>query len=214
MQTSLPFVFWIAIVTTANSFVANGFAVVDTAISPHQSRTFGTSRRHYRHHHHHHSYHDESLLLLLSFESSKQGRLTMSRQAAAEDPSDNSDDHNTTNDTNNNNNNNNNNIPVTPCNRICRYNANVFDGQVCIGCYRDTHEISSWASMDATERYWTLLDAMDRIHDKNNGSNNNNNNNNNHDDDDIGIPRLDGAVDAKELMRQAKYWESVAKSSS
>jgi predicted Fe-S protein YdhL (DUF1289 family) len=168
MQTSLPFVFWIAIVTTANIFVANGFAVVDTAISPHQSRTFGTSCHHYRHHHRH-RHHDGSFFLLL-FDSSKQGGSTMSWQAAAEDPSDNSDNHNNTKDTNNNNDNNNN-IPVTPCNQICRYNVNVFDGQVCIRCYRDTHEIASWASMDATKRYWTLLDAMDRIHDKNNGSN-------------------------------------------
>jgi hypothetical protein len=29
--------------------------------------------------------------------------------------------------------------------------------------------------------------------------------NSNHDDDDADIPRLDGAVDAKELMRQEKY---------
>ena len=44
-------------------------------------------------------------------------------------------------------------VPVTPCNRICRYNAKHFGGEVCIGCFRETYEISSWGSMDATEKY-------------------------------------------------------------
>ena len=84
-------------------------------------------------------------------------------------------------------------VPMTPCNRICRYNADFYDGQVCIGCYRETYEIANWASMDSTERYWVLLDAIDRIEEGDN---------------------LDGGVDSEELIRQAKYWEQKTKSSS
>ena len=81
-------------------------------------------------------------------------------------------------------------VPVTPCNRICRYNSEFFDGQVCIGCFRETHEISTWASMDASERYWTLLDAMDRMEEvAGNGAS------------------FEGAVSKEELILQAKFWE-------
>ena len=53
-------------------------------------------------------------------------------------------------------------IKPTPCTRICRYNANFYDGQVCIGCFRDTVEISTWSQMSHEEKGYTLLDAHDR----------------------------------------------------
>ncbi|EKX47132.1 hypothetical protein GUITHDRAFT_107043 [Guillardia theta CCMP2712] len=49
-----------------------------------------------------------------------------------------------------------------PCNRICRYNPNFFDGQVCIGCFRDAFEIRSWKTLSASERSWVLQDAKER----------------------------------------------------
>ena len=75
--------------------------------------------------------------------------------------------------------------PLTPCTRICRYNTNVFDGQVCIGCYREPYEIGTWASMSAEEKYLTLLDALDRQ---------------------AAVP-MDGAITRDELARQAAYWK-------
>lgn len=52
---------------------------------------------------------------------------------------------------------------ATPCNRICRYNSNVYDGLVCIGCFRDTYEISHWDTMTPQEKSYTLDDAADRL---------------------------------------------------
>ena len=49
-------------------------------------------------------------------------------------------------------------VPSTPCTRICRYNADFFDGQVCIGCYREAYEIGTWTSMSPYEntlQSWT-----------------------------------------------------------
>lgn len=85
------------------------------------------------------------------------------------------------------------NIPSTPCTRICRYNADFYDGQVCIGCFRDTFEISQWASMTNTERSYALMDAADRVDDVDNG------------------PSLlfEGAVSKEELLRQAKFWDGL-----
>lgn len=52
--------------------------------------------------------------------------------------------------------------PPTPCTRICRYNADCYDGKVCIGCFRDTHDIAQWSSMSAAEKMFSLEDAADR----------------------------------------------------
>eukprot|EP00536_Pseudo-nitzschia_multiseries_P016501 jgi/Psemu1/313250/fgenesh1_kg.1135_\ len=52
--------------------------------------------------------------------------------------------------------------PPTPCTRICRYNQNCYDGKVCIGCFRETHEIGRWSSMSPTEKQYSLEDAADR----------------------------------------------------
>lgn len=81
-------------------------------------------------------------------------------------------------------------VPVTPCTRICRYNADFFQGQVCIGCYREAFEIGTWASMSSTEKYMGLLDAMDRCSESS--------------------ISLDGAISLEELKRQAAYWKNLS----
>mmetsp|Transcript_3611 Transcript_3611/g.7984 ORF Transcript_3611/g.7984 Transcript_3611/m.7984 type:complete len:161 (+) Transcript_3611:2497-2979(+) len=53
--------------------------------------------------------------------------------------------------------------PPTPCTRICRYNQKCFDGKVCIGCFRETHEIARWSSMSPNEKRCSLEDAADRF---------------------------------------------------
>ena len=82
------------------------------------------------------------------------------------------------------------NIPATPCNRICRYNSNFYDGQVCIGCYREAYEIEKWQSQTPMQKAMTLLDCIDRY------------NNNN---------EFDGSISVQELTRQYDHWSSLAK---
>ncbi|KAG7365573.1 DUF1289 domain containing protein [Nitzschia inconspicua] len=82
-------------------------------------------------------------------------------------------------------------VPLTPCNRICRYNANVFDGQVCIGCFRETYEIAAWQSMSPKEKYFALLDAKDRLQQRTISPNN----------------EVDGAISMEDLERQARFWK-------
>ena len=81
------------------------------------------------------------------------------------------------------------NIPMTPCNRICRYNSSFYNGQVCIGCYRETYEIEMWQTQTPMQKAMTLLDAIDRS-------------NNNEDE-------FEGAVTVEDLTRQYEYWSSV-----
>ena len=95
-------------------------------------------------------------------------------------------------------------VPSTPCVRICRYNANFYDGQICIGCYRDAFEISTWARMAWQEKAWALLDAADRVPegcDVIEGDDSG--------DDTDGGSNCDfsAAISRDELLRQAKYWE-------
>jgi len=87
--------------------------------------------------------------------------------------------------------------PITPCNRICRYNNSFYNGQVCIGCFREEYEIKMWQSMTASEKSLTLLDQIDRCIDveKSNGV------------------TYDGAVTVEELKRQYGYWSAIAKNS-
>jgi glyoxylase I family protein len=56
-------------------------------------------------------------------------------------------------------------VVSTPCTRICRYNADFYNGQVCIGCFREAYEIGTWNSMTTSERSMALLDAADRYPD-------------------------------------------------
>lgn len=87
-------------------------------------------------------------------------------------------------------------VPITPCNRICRYNKSFYNGQVCIGCFREEYEIKMWQSMTTSEKSLTLLDQIDRCRDeeKINGS-------------------FDGAVTVAELTKQYNYWAELAKES-
>ena len=94
--------------------------------------------------------------------------------------------------------------PSTPCVRICRYNANFFDGRICIGCYRDEYEISSWGSMSDQEKSWALLDAADRVPEgcavRETAVGDIMSNDRSCD--------FSGAISKDELTRQAKYWEN------
>jgi len=86
-------------------------------------------------------------------------------------------------------------VPITPCTRICRYNANVFDGKVCVGCFRETYEIGSWEGMAPMEKYYTLLDAVDRLEEL------------------VQEPTIDESATGtsrQELLRQAEYWKVEA----
>ena len=78
---------------------------------------------------------------------------------------------------------------VTPCTRICRYNADFYGGQVCIGCFREGFEIGSWSSMSDMERSYALLDAADRSSEE----------------------IFEGSVSKEELLRQARAWEERAR---
>lgn len=79
-------------------------------------------------------------------------------------------------------------VPPSPCNRICRYNAKVYDGQVCIGCFRETYEIANWSSMSPIEKSYALMDAADRSD---------------------GSAEMDGALRSDELTRQAEAWSRL-----
>ena len=82
----------------------------------------------------------------------------------------------------------------SPCNRICRYNANVYDGQVCIGCFRDTFEISQWSRMTPDEKAFALEDAADRVACLAATP--------------MAVPPPDGSVSMDELLQQAEGWRS------
>ena len=80
-------------------------------------------------------------------------------------------------------------VPTTPCTRICRYNADCYDGQVCIGCFREAYEIGTWASMTDMEKAYALLDAADRS----------------------SVQDFEGSITKDELLRQAKHWQDRSK---
>jgi len=80
-------------------------------------------------------------------------------------------------------------IPATPCNRICRYNSNFYDGQVCIGCYREAYEVECWQRQTPLQKAMTLLDCIDRCNDN----------------------KFDGSISMEELTRQYNHWASLAK---
>ena len=81
-------------------------------------------------------------------------------------------------------------VKPTPCNRICRYNSNFFDGEVCIGCFRDTHEISNWVSMTSQEKSYALEDAAERSV----------------------SASFDGSISEEELRCQANGWLGIVDS--
>ena len=77
-------------------------------------------------------------------------------------------------------------LPPTPCTRICRYNKDFYNGQVCIGCFREALEIQDWQSYQAKEKVYALQDAADRW-----------------------SPEFDGSITSSELLRQAALGETV-----
>ena len=85
-------------------------------------------------------------------------------------------------------------IPLTPCNRICRYNTSFYDGKVCIGCFREAYEIEMWQAQTSIQKAMTLLDAIDRCSE--NG---------------IVEEKFDGAITVEELTRQYDHWFNMAK---
>ena len=48
------------------------------------------------------------------------------------------------------------------CKGICQYSQSFWDGNVCIGCFRDTYEIQNWPFMTADEKSIALEDATER----------------------------------------------------
>lgn len=85
-------------------------------------------------------------------------------------------------------------VPITPCNRICRYNPSFYDGQVCIGCFRETYEIATWQSMTPHQKSLTLLDALERCPEAS----------------DAGGDVFVGAVASEDLARQQAHWSELA----
>ena len=51
---------------------------------------------------------------------------------------------------------------TSPCVKICKYDNKFMDGMVCIGCFRELHEITNWLKMSAVEREQALLDIEER----------------------------------------------------
>lgn len=80
-------------------------------------------------------------------------------------------------------------VRPTPCTRICRYNQNFYDGQVCIGCFRDTVEISSWSKLSSFEKGLALEDASERLASTQ--------------------VSFEGAISLTELKEQARLWMNI-----
>ena len=94
-------------------------------------------------------------------------------------------------------------IPATPCIRICRYNSSFYNGQVCIGCFREAYEIEMWQSMTPMEKSITLLDAIDRHSDNDQSTVLSGG--------DVGRQQFQGAITIEELTQQYEYWVDLAK---
>ena len=48
------------------------------------------------------------------------------------------------------------------CVNICKYDPNFLNGQVCIGCFREQHEIRNWYKMSLKERQTVEKDIIAR----------------------------------------------------
>ena len=90
--------------------------------------------------------------------------------------------------------------PPTPCTRICRYNRDCYGGKVCIGCFRETHEIASWSGMSPAEKKCSLEDAADRSRDLSGRPG-------------ASPPRYGGGIAEDELRRQAVLWGALDETS-
>tara|TARA_B100000902_G_C26690973_1_gene612443 strand:+ start:82 stop:279 length:198 start_codon:yes stop_codon:yes gene_type:complete len=50
----------------------------------------------------------------------------------------------------------------SPCVKICKYDDNFMNGMVCIGCFREQHEITNWLRMTNRERKLAYIDIKNR----------------------------------------------------
>lgn len=82
-------------------------------------------------------------------------------------------------------------LPPTPCVRICRYSRDFYDGQVCIGCFREAFDISQWVQFNNQERVYALEDALDR-----------------YDAENDTVSRFEGATTREALQSQLRTYES------
>ena len=50
----------------------------------------------------------------------------------------------------------------SPCVKICKYDDNFMNGMVCIGCFREQHEITNWLRMSEKEKKLAYIDIKNR----------------------------------------------------
>ena len=50
----------------------------------------------------------------------------------------------------------------SPCVKICKYEKSFMNGNVCIGCFREQHEITNWVKMSNSDKLLVLDDAKER----------------------------------------------------
>tara|TARA_B100002019_G_C21026708_1_gene477536 strand:+ start:485 stop:682 length:198 start_codon:yes stop_codon:yes gene_type:complete len=50
----------------------------------------------------------------------------------------------------------------SPCVKICKYDDNFMNGMVCIGCFREQHEITNWLRMSEKEKELAYIDIKNR----------------------------------------------------
>ncbi|MAE37829.1 MAG: DUF1289 domain-containing protein [Pelagibacteraceae bacterium] len=50
----------------------------------------------------------------------------------------------------------------SPCVKICKYDDNFMNGMVCIGCFREQHEITNWLRMSEKEKQLAYIDIKNR----------------------------------------------------
>lgn len=51
---------------------------------------------------------------------------------------------------------------IGSCESVCKYDNSFLNGQVCIGCFRELHEIKSWHKMSYKERKIAEKDILAR----------------------------------------------------
>ena len=51
---------------------------------------------------------------------------------------------------------------ISPCVKICKYDVKFMDGMVCIGCFREQHEITNWLRLSPDEKRQALIDIKER----------------------------------------------------
>ena len=51
---------------------------------------------------------------------------------------------------------------TSPCVKICKYDSKFMNGMVCIGCFREQHEITNWLKLSPDEKRQALIDIEER----------------------------------------------------